>query len=137
MQKALPWIFWSWCYAHRLELAYKNGGLFKSIEEMLLRVYSLYEKSPKKARELVSIVNELKEVFEFPHGGTIPVRSQGFRWMTHKRKALQRVIDRYGAYVCHLATLDSSLKSEEEHILLVRNGLIPKFLLAVHFIVRS
>ena len=33
MQKALPWIFWSWCYAHHLELACKNGlvsGLFKS-----------------------------------------------------------------------------------------------------------
>ena len=79
IQKALPWMFWSWCYAHRLQLACKNGlvgGLFKSIEEMLLRVYYLYDKSPKKARELVSIVNELKEVFEFPHGGTIPVRSQ-------------------------------------------------------------
>ena len=64
-QKALPWISWSWCYAHRLELACKNGlvsGLFKSIEEMLLRVYYPYEKSPKKGRELVSIVNELKEV---------------------------------------------------------------------------
>ena len=35
--------------------------------------------------------------------------------VTHKRKALQRVIDRYGAYMCHLATLseDSSLKSED------------------------
>ena len=57
----------------------------------------------------------LKEVFEFPHGGTIPVRSQGSRWITHKRKAIQRVIDRYGAYMCHLATLseDSSLKSED------------------------
>ena len=54
-------------------------------------------------------------MFEFPHGGTTPVRSQGSRWITHKRKALQRVIDRYGAYMCHLATLseDSSLKSED------------------------
>ena len=25
IQKVLPWIFWSWCYAHRLELATKNG----------------------------------------------------------------------------------------------------------------
>ena len=21
MQQALPWLYWSWCYAHRLELA--------------------------------------------------------------------------------------------------------------------
>ena len=53
-------------------------------------------------------------MFKFPHGSTTPVRSQGSRWNTHKRKAIERVIDRYGAYV-FLATLseDSSLKSED------------------------
>ena len=25
MQPALPWLFWSWCYAHRLELACKDA----------------------------------------------------------------------------------------------------------------
>ena len=41
MQKALPWIFWSWCYTHHLELACKNGlvsGLFKSIEAPYLSI---------------------------------------------------------------------------------------------------
>ncbi len=34
---------------------------------------------------------------------------------THKRKALQRVVDRFGAYTAHLATLskDTSLKGED------------------------
>ena len=43
------------------------------------------------------------------------MRSEGSRWITHKRKVLQRVFDRYSAYMCHLATLseDSSLKSED------------------------
>ena len=41
MKRALPWVFWSWCYAHRLELACKNSDLFKNIEEILLRVYYL------------------------------------------------------------------------------------------------
>ena len=48
MIRALPWLFWSWCYAHRLELAYKNAfssSLFCSMQEMLLRLYYLYEKS--------------------------------------------------------------------------------------------
>ena len=39
LQDALQWMFWAWCYAHRLELASKNGlisKLFKEIEEMLL-----------------------------------------------------------------------------------------------------
>lgn len=118
MQNAHPWLMWSWCYAHRLELSCKNAfasPLFKSIEEMLLRLYYLYEKSAKKIRQLEDIVNDLKEVFELPTGGNIPVRSQGSRWIHHKRKALQRVVDRYGAYITHLTALteDASLRSED------------------------
>ena len=118
MQNAHPWLVWSWCYAHRLELACKNAltsKLFKDIEEMLLRLYYLYEKSPKKTRELGEIVEDLKEVFELPRGGNKPVRSQGTRWINYKRKALQRVVDRYGAYISHLTTLseDHSLKGED------------------------
>ena len=93
MQSALPWLMWSWCYAHRLELACKGAltsTLFKDIEEMLLRLYYLYHKSPKKCRDLVAVI---KEVFELPNGGNLPIRSQGSRWINHKRKALLRVID--------------------------------------------
>ena len=103
MQQALPWLFWSWCYAHRLELACKSAffsSLFTSIVEMLLRLFYIYEKSPKKSRELAN-VDDLRCVFEFPKGGHLPVRSHGTRWVTHKRKALQRVLDRYGW--CHSA----------------------------------
>ena len=118
LQAALPWLYWSWCNAHRLEMAAKNSlpsSLFKNIEEMFLRMYYLYEKSPKKSQELSSVVEELKEFFEFPPCGNIPVRSQGSRWITHKRRALQRIVDRYGAYICHLTALseDRSLKSED------------------------
>ena len=118
MQSSHSWLVWSWCYAHRLELACKNAltsKLFKSIYEMLLRLFYLYERSPKKARELEEVVKELQVVFEFPKSGNKPVRSQGSRWINHKRKALQRVVDRYGAYVSHLTVLaeDSSVKAEE------------------------
>lgn len=50
LQRALPWLFWSWCFAHCLELACKDSlttQLFKDIEDMLLKLYYLYEKSPK------------------------------------------------------------------------------------------
>ena len=118
LQGTLEWLFWAWCYAHRLELASKNGiasSLFKEIEELLLRLYYLYEKSPKKTRELTSIVEDLKEAFDFPGTGNVPIRSQGSRWINHKRRALQRVTDRYGAYLSHLIALseDTSLKSED------------------------
>ena len=108
IQSKLPWTYWAWCYSHRLELACKDAltsPLFKDIVEMLLRLYYIYSKSPKKCRELTDITDELKEVFQFPNGGNVPIRSRGSRWISHKRKALQRLLDRYGAYMNHLATL--------------------------------
>ena len=118
MQRALPWLFWAWCYAHRLEFACKDSFssiLFKEIQDVLLRLYYLYEKSPKKSRELVDIVTDLQEIFGFPKGGDLPIRSQGSRWITHRRNALQRVIDRFGAYISHIITLseDSTMKAED------------------------
>ena len=115
MQRSLPWIHWSWCYAHRLELACKNvfqSPLYTLIQEMLLRLYYLYERSPKKSRELDSITESLKEVFVLPKGGNRPVRSQGTRWISHKRRALQHLLDCYGMYIAHLTSLasDSSVK---------------------------
>ena len=119
VQSNNSWIMWSWCYAHRLELASKNAfssSLFKCIEEMLLGIYYLYEKSPKKIQELVDVVQDLKGVFELPSGGNIPVRAHGSRWITHKRNALLRVIDRYGAYIAHLTSLsqDGSVKPDDK-----------------------
>ena len=115
MQRALPWLFWCWCYAHRLELACKDAfssSLFSSLQEMLLRLYYLYEKSSKKSHELESIVTDLKEVFDLSKGGNRPIRSCGTRWVT---QALQRVVDRYGAYIAHLSTLveDRSLRASD------------------------
>ena len=118
MQKEIPWLYWAWCYAHRLELACRDSlssQLFKDITDMLLRLYYIYEKSPKKSWDLSDIVTDLKEVFEFKEGGDMPVRSQGSRWITHKRKALQRLVDRYGAYINHLTALvaDRSISSTD------------------------
>ena len=111
-------MFWSWCYVHRLELSLRDGlssQLFRSIEEILLRLYYLYEKSAKKVRQLKEVVEDLKEVYNFSEGGCIPVRSQGSRWITHKRRALQKVVNQYGAYITHLITLceDKTIKSED------------------------
>ena len=55
----------------------------------------------KKSQELAGFVEELRGVFEFPGGGDLPIRAYSTRWITHKRRALQRILDRYGAYVHH------------------------------------
>ena len=49
-----------------------------------------------------------KEVFEFPSGGNLPVRSHGSRWINYKRMALalHHLNDRYGAYLNHLLALN-------------------------------
>ena len=55
LEKHLPWLFWAWCYGHCLELACKDAltsNLFKTVSEMLLKLYLIYSKSPKKIREL-------------------------------------------------------------------------------------
>ena len=97
VEQKINWIFRQWCLAHRIELAIKDaltGTAFDTIDEMLLRLYYLYEKSPKKSRELEKIVNNLKQCFQFDDGGVRPI--SGSRWICHKLNVLRRVLSRYG-----------------------------------------
>ena len=44
-----------WCLAHRLELAVKDalkGTVFDAVDDMLLKLYYLYKKSPKNVESL-------------------------------------------------------------------------------------
>ena len=52
-----------WCLGHRLELSLKDAlktTFFASINELLVQICFMYEKSPKKCRELDTVVEELK-----------------------------------------------------------------------------
>ena len=55
----------------------------------------------------------------FPEGGNLPVRAQGSRWISFKRKALQLIINRYGAYINHLSALaeDKTVKTVDRQCL--------------------
>ena len=119
LQETAPWIETFWCLAHRLELSLKDalkGTLFTSVDEMLLRVYFLYEKSPKKCRELETVIEELQACLtraEFPKkGGHKPLRACGTRFIAHKVAALDRLLDRFGAYLNHLTTLVADPKTK-------------------------
>lgn len=92
VEKEIPWVVWMWCMAHHLELAVKDAlrhTHFDVIDEMLLRLYLLYESSPKKCRELEEIVMELRECLSVDVGGTRPVRASGSRWISHKWNAMK------------------------------------------------
>ena len=73
--------------------------LLKDIEEMLFLLYYLYSKSPKKSCELANVVEDPREVWEFSERGDTPKRSQGSHQINYKRKALQHLVDQYGAYI--------------------------------------
>lgn len=49
LQRDVLWLVYVWCVAHRLELSLKDalkGSCFTEVDEMLLRLYYLYENSP-------------------------------------------------------------------------------------------
>ena len=80
MERALPWqcgVMVIVSSSHARDAL--TSKLFKNIDEMLLCFY--YEKSPKKSHELVDVVTDLKEIYEFTDGGDLPIRSQVSRWI--------------------------------------------------------
>lgn len=75
-----PWVIYVWCVAHRLELALKDalqGTVFDDVDEVLLRLYYLYENSPKKLRQLRELHDIYRQTFEFEEGGVRPKRACG------------------------------------------------------------
>ena len=70
-KKEFPWSVFSWCVAHRLELALKDtlsNMYFREINELLLRLYYLYENSPKRLRALYELHTTYKQNFVFEEG---------------------------------------------------------------------
>ena len=63
------------------------------------------------------MIEELRvclEPSEMPsQGGSQPLHACGTRFVAHKVAALGRLVDRFGAYLCHLAALteDRTLRS--------------------------
>lgn len=71
-----------WSLVHRLELVVKDalkGTAFDAVDNMLLKLYYMYEKAPKKCRELEEVVSDLKECISIDEGGIKPVRASRFR----------------------------------------------------------
>jgi len=63
----------------------------------------LYEKSPKKCRELEDIVADLCPCVEFDDSGVRPLRASGLRWVSHKlRKCNEAYSFQVGLYTNYL-----------------------------------
>ena len=66
---------------------------------MLLKLFYLYRKSPKRLREL-KVFGEI-----YDQSVPKPYKSYGTRWIAHKIKAMENVLNNYGIYIKHLESL--------------------------------
>jgi len=95
-KKEFPWFSFSWCVAHHLELALTDTlstTYFKEVDEVLLRLYYLYKKSPKKLRGLYELHMAHKDNFQFQEGTVKGKRVSGTLWICHKLYALKVLVD--------------------------------------------
>ena len=85
VKNSAPWLELVHCFNHRIELALKDAfekTFFSKIENMLTKLYYLYQKIPKRYREL----RKLSEDYE----KTIikPAKAHGTGWIGHKFRAM-------------------------------------------------
>ena len=102
LRQSAEWLTVVHCFNRRLELAAKDafkGTFFDEVDTMLIKLFYLYQKSPKRLREL----REFSEIFE----KTVPkpAKAGGTRWIGHKISALNVVLQSYGAFITHLESL--------------------------------
>ena len=93
-----------------------SNSYFKKVDEVLLRLYYLYENSPKKLIGLKDLHLAYKDTFQFAEGSVKPKRASGTRWISHKLAALKLLVDKFGLFIQHLETLssDRSVKSSDQ-----------------------
>ncbi|XP_046841812.1 zinc finger protein 862-like [Xenia sp. Carnegie-2017] len=99
LKEVAPWLTVVHCFNHRLEFAAAdafNATFFAQVDGIMRQLFSLYQKSPKKLREL----KKLAEVY----GETVykPIKASGTRWIDHKVRATKVFLENYGMYMQHL-----------------------------------
>ena len=89
---------------------------FKEVDELLLRLYYLYENSPKRLRGLYELHTAYKQTFVFEQGSVKSKRATGTRWIRHKFDALEILVDKYSLFIQHSETLscDKSVKPTDQ-----------------------
>lgn len=82
-----------------------TGTIFDLVDDMLLRLFYLYNKSAKKCREIKDVISDLQECLTFDDNGVKPVRASGTRWVSRKISAMKHVLAKFVAYTNHIASL--------------------------------
>lgn len=113
LREEQEWLVFTWCVAHRLELALSDaltGTKFDDIDELILRLYYLYQKAPKKLQELRELFDVFKGAMDYMDGSCKPKKASGTRWISHKLNAMKNILDKWGLYMTHLESLSQDKK---------------------------
>ena len=105
MKESSPWLQVIHCFNHILELSIKDA--FKTdtcvkIDKILMKMCYLYQKSPKRLREL----QRMSEAWE--KSVSRPSKSHDTRWIDHKLKSMQIVLENYGVFLVHVESLSQT-----------------------------
>ena len=95
LQRDNEWLTFGWCVAHRMELALKDGlsgTSFDDVDNLILNMYYLYKKSPKKLRQLQQLVGIYEEADEFCEGGFRPKKASGKTCLNPELNMISSVI---------------------------------------------
>ena len=101
-----PWFEIVHFFNHKLELAIKDtfttAKFYHNIDEMLTKLYYLYQKSPKRLQQL----RELNDAYE----KSIPKPTKAYvtRWVDFKFQAMERILGNCDPYIIHLEQLAHS-----------------------------
>ena len=72
---------------------------------MILRLFYLYQKAPKKLRQLRELHEIYKGAMDFLSDSCKPKKASGTRWISHKLGAMKTCLDKWGIYIQHLESL--------------------------------
>ena len=65
-------------------------------------LYYIYQNSGKRLRELRSLHDILKDVYNIENGQVKPSKASGTRWIDHKLRAMKAFFDKRGLYLAHI-----------------------------------
>ena len=95
----------------------------------------MYQKAPKKLRQLRDLHETFKATMDYLEGGCKPKKASGTRWIANKLNAMKMILDKWGLYIIHLEHLsqDKSIKAKDPSKLIAylnkwKQGRIPLML---------
>ena len=102
IKQEAPWPSLVYCFNHRVKLAIKDSfanSSFTSVDDLLMELYYLYEKSPKHLRKLKTLAEAVDKTLPKPS------RTTGMMWIHHKYKVMKNIFENWGVYMTHIESV--------------------------------